>query len=195
MCKKLLCLVCLIVMLSGCSNLPLTSSEQYEVVKVKRNTFDWGSECWVEYNDNKQVSVTLEFPCVNIIKSTRDLVSISHGENNENVWVELTTNGQRNIVDSDRRSMTADEIDELMKEIEKDGRDCRIVKVETTDEKGVFVVHYKNGVNVDASTVVMEFSSWAVGSKNTVKISNKDESLKLVVLNRETSQNLWNSTQ
>ena len=83
---------------------------------------------------------------------------------------------------------------DIMKDMEKNGKDCRVVKIEVTDEKGVFKIWFKDGVNVDAETLEYEFSQWIEGDKNVVKKNEATGDI-LVILNPETSNNLKNSQE
>lgn len=199
--KKLITLLFISLYLSGCAsiNLKLKSSDNFIPYKVYKHIYDNSDECKCTYfldnnNINEDNTNTISFPCSNIINSTRNQLHFSHGPNNENVWLELTDSEQKKIIINDHRSYSDKEKKDIMKDMEKNGRDCRVVKIEATDQKGVFKIWFKDGVNVDAETLEYEFSQWIEGDKNVVKKNDATGDI-LVILNPETSNNLKNSQE
>ena len=184
----------LVILLSGCSfsnPLKTKTADDYFIYKVHKTLFDNHNECNVHYyiDNDKKNTQSVSIPCENIISSTRSLLHLTHGPNNENVWVELTNYDYDNIVISDRRAFSDKEIKYIQSEMEKYGKECRIVKIEETDEKWLWTVFFKDGKEVDAPTVERQFSNWIIGEKSKVwKNDNTGEIL--VVLNKETNASL-----
>ena len=110
-------------------------------------------------------------------------------------WIaELEKNKYQQIVISDRRTFSQDELKEWYNLIvdKEDTKTHRIVKIETNSWGG-YKVFYKSSVSVDALTLEMDFTSWIEGEKNVVIVGNLvTGEKKIVVLNHETSQQLKN---